>query len=101
MGMQPPQVGPKRVAAHRRRGHAGREARFAIEDAPHRPDAIGTQWLSAALTIGHNGNIGMIRAVHAKLLFAWSSVIGRRALKTSRTTFPFLVLRSKLAGTCR
>jgi hypothetical protein len=41
----------------------------------------------------------MIDAVHTKLLSAWSSVVDRKALKTSLFTFSFFPLRSKLAGT--
>jgi hypothetical protein len=42
----------------------------------------------------------MVDAVHTKLLSAWSSVVDRKALKTSLFTFSLFLSRLKLAGIC-
>src|SRR6202161_3105443 len=85
-------------APHGRRRQPRRQARFAVDNAPYRAHAPGAQWLSTTLTIGSSSNLRMVRAVHTKLLSAWSSVVDRKALKTSLRTF-LLPARSKLAAT--
>jgi hypothetical protein len=41
----------------------------------------------------------MVKAVHTKLLFAWSSVVNGKALKTSFWNFPLRPVPFQPAGT--
>ena len=52
------------------RGQARRQAGLAVDAAPDRTRAGGTQRLATTLTISGSHNIGMVKAVHTKLLCA-------------------------------